>query len=63
MAKLGAITQLLVGEDGPKVRVVDVAEPGRADHRVDAVVRQPLHVLAGGVDLGEVDDDVGAQHR
>ena len=60
MAKFGAITQLRPGERLPNVVVVGVGEAGGADHGVDAVRRRARQVLAGGVDVGEVDHDLGA---
>ena len=62
MAKLGAITALarrrVEARRGSR-RVVG-AEPGGADDRVHAVVGAPGDVVAGGVDHGEVDRDLGA---
>ena len=61
MAKFGAITALALRrlEAGPEVVDVGRGEAGRADDRVDVVVRAPDEVLAGGVDHGEVDHDLG----
>ena len=46
-------------EAGPEVVDVGGGEPGRADDRVDVVVRAPDEGPAGGVDDGEVDHDLG----
>ena len=65
MAKFGAITQLLfVNSAREPVDVVARRSRG-ADHGVDAGVGQPGQVLAGRVDLGEVDGhvDPGIEHR
>ena len=61
MAKLAAITALALDASNAGAEVVDVggAEPGGADDRVHAVVGAPGDVVAGGVDDGEVDRDLG----
>ena len=62
MAKFGAITALALDASKRGAELVDVvgAEPGRADDRVHAVLGAPGEVVAGGVDHGEVDRDLGA---
>ena len=62
MAKLGAITAFADDASKRAAEVVDVGgrEAGGADDRVHAVVGAPRDVLAGGVEHGEVDRDLGA---
>ena len=59
MAKLGAMKQLLVVKRSRRSREIVVGETRRADDGVDTAGGAPLQVLTGGVDLGEVDRDVG----
>ena len=62
IAKFGAITAFALDASNAVAELVEVVvgEPGGADDRVDAVLGAPREVLAGGVDHGEVDRDLGA---
>ncbi len=62
MAKLGAITQLLVVKAAREPVVIIGVESGRSDDCVHAVAGGPQDVVAGGRDMGEVDDDVDVRH-
>ena len=59
MAKFGRDEAVALGEDARGLVVVVVAEAGRADDGVDAVLREVAQVFAGRIDVREVDRDLG----
>ena len=59
MAKLGAMRQLLLVKRLVGLVVVVVAEAGRADDGMDAVLGEVAQVFAGRVDVREVDGHLG----
>ena len=63
MAKFGSDHRVGLGRLEPRRGSSSMSaalEPGGADDRVHAVVGAPREVVAGGVDHGEVDRDLGA---